>query len=75
MIESNSRDINYWVEEKTVRKNSHSIDKREASQYSINVGVEASFMGIGGSIDTSNASQKYLAKYFKNYLSHSRHTK
>lgn len=51
------------------------MDKREASQYSISASVKASFPGGSVGIDTSYATQKYLAQQFESFMSHSRHTK
>jgi len=75
LVESYTRDINYWVEETTVRESSSSMDKRTASQYSISTSVSYGFGGFGASIDASYAQQNYLKQTFAKYQHNSKTTK
>ena len=51
------------------------MDKREASQFSIDTSVSAKFMGIGVGVDSSYATQKYMAQQMSSYLKSVTNTK
>jgi len=75
LVESYSGDIDYWVEETTVRESSNSMDKATASQYSVSASASFEFMGVGGSVSASAAQQNYLRQQFSNYQYNSRTTR
>jgi hypothetical protein len=52
--------IDQDIEERIISESSSYMDKQESSEYSVSVGVEAEFFGVGVSTETSFGSSSFL---------------